>query len=237
MPSHSSSAVWIIHQFPQLSCLTHVSTEGCYRSLALGGNILGYEHAADHLLQFLYKGGDIEYPPYTMYFGNIRLFRSDSSWIRYSPSVQSTIPLVDQDILYLVHWKARRGEMNGQVETTRRQVWPSKATEGDVYYAMNIFLLWAEANYWVQGCYQATVEATYRFFDRYDWHPGLPAGGPVPGLADFKDAWTQALQDARLGAPFDINGWWHDAKAFTFPYVWLELPFPLPPTSQQPPRR
>ncbi len=196
--------------------------------LAYGGSILGYTHASRHLFQFLYKLGDIEYPPPKHAYHR----DYNSNWIRYSSSVQKEIPNLEQETLRLIHVQAKSGEMRGHVKTDRVGIWPDPESERDLYYAMNIFILWVEADYQVKGCYEATVEPTYRFWDAYDWHPGLKAGGAVGGLAGFKDDWAAALQDAGLAAAFEIRGYWEGPnKVYVFPPSWLTLNVPPPPIS------
>lgn len=89
-----------------------------------------------------------------------------------------------------------------------RPVAPDIETEKDLYYAMNIFSLWAEADYEIKGCYEVSMTPTYRFYDSYDWHEGLPAGGAVPALGGFKDEWVAALHDAGLALEYEITGYW-----------------------------
>jgi len=98
---------------------------------------------------------------------------------------------------------------------------------------MNTFLLWAESDYEAEGCYcyEVTAIHTYHFFDRYDWHEGMAAGGGLPGVSGFKDEWAAALHDAGLAREFEISGWWYEGKIYTFQFYWLFFPFPQPPAS------
>lgn len=123
--------------------------------------------------------------------------------------------------------------MRGHVDTKPPdQIVPDHETEVDLYYAMNVISLWVEADYKVEGCYEVAVKPTYRFWDAYDWHPSLLAGGGVPGLAGFKDEWAAALHDAGLAAKFEVSGYWEGPnKVYVFPSDWLILDVPLPPTS------
>ncbi|MFQ6102579.1 MAG: RHS repeat domain-containing protein, partial [Anaerolineae bacterium] len=205
----------------------------CYWALANGGSILGYRHASRHMFQFLYKKGDIVYP----YRSTGGPEGENSGWIRRSPSVQGEIPKVEQRILRLIHTDARSGIRSGYVETSQFSVYPDRNTERDLYYAMNVFALWAETDYEIEGCYEVKVRPTYRFWDPYDWHEGLAAMGPVPGLAGFKDEWAAALHDAGLAEEYEISGYWLDpVKVYTFPSSWLALDVPPAPISVRPGR-
>ena len=202
----------------------------CYWVLAYGGDIMGYKHASIHLFRFLYKLGDIEYTPAESTPNYRRDYNSD--WVRDSPSVQKEIPLLEQKILSMILADARSGAMSGHVEAQRPSVSPDPNTEKDLYYAMNIFSLGAEVDYEVEGCYEVTVRSTYRFWDPYNWHVGLGAGGPAVGVSGFKDEWAAALHDAGLAAEFEVSGYWEGPnKVYTFPSSWLTVGIPLPPTS------
>jgi len=194
----------------------------CYWLLAFGGYSLGYRHAALHMFQFLYKWGDLEYS----YQNPDAHFWPD--WIRYSPSVQKKKPEIEREILGLIHQEARNGSWSGDVETVKHSIRPDRG-EVDLYYAMNVFLLWAEADYGIEGCYEVEVRAVYRFRDTYDWHPGLPAGGGVPVLGDFPDEWSAALERAGLAQSFEIRGSWKEPrKRYLFLADWLTQE-PMPP--------
>jgi RHS repeat-associated protein len=191
----------------------------CYKALAIGGNLLGYKHASDHMNRFLHKKGDIFYHP---------IRSSDapdtSDWIRTSPSVVAERQLIEQEMLFLVHGTARRGTLVGKVVASQRPVDPDPETEKDLYYSMNIFTLWADASFEIKGCYELTLRPTYHFRDPYDWHAGLAAGGAVPGLAGFKDEWAAALHDAGLALEYGITGYWKGPnKIFLLPTNWLNL--------------
>jgi hypothetical protein len=147
------------------------------------------------------------------------------------------MPMLEQDLLYVIHTEARSGDMKGEAETKRWLVTPNTEEEEDLYYAMNQFSLWVEADYKIEGCYEASVRPTYRFWDPYDWHKGLAAGGGVPGLAGFEDEWAAALHDAGLAQEYEISGYWlGPVKVYTFPSNWLALDIPQAPISVRPGR-
>jgi hypothetical protein len=152
-----------------------------------------------HVFQFLYKKGNIVYP----YRSTGGPEGESSDWIRRSPCVQKEMPMLEQDLLYVIHTEARSGDMKGEAE----------------------------------GCYEASVRPTYRFWDPYDWHKGLAAGGGVPGLARFEDEWAAALHDAGLAQEYEISGYWlGPVKVYTFPSNWLALDIPQAPISVRPGR-
>lgn len=200
-----------------------------YYALALGGRVLLYNHASDHLFRFLRKQGDILYHPYRSSSAP-----STSDWVRFAPSVGKEVPLVNGDMLFRIHSRARAGGLIGSVRAADRPVQPDKASERDLYFAMNGFSLWAWAAFEVEGCYQVIVSPTYWFSDGYDWHPGLPAGGAVPGLADFKDEWAAALHDSGLAMEYEITGYWMGpVREYTFPSNWLDKEIPPPPLTSR----
>jgi hypothetical protein len=198
------------YQADNLQCVWY-----CYLGLAVGGPFKGYPHASEHLLQFLYKKGDIEYNP------------PASDWVRDSGSVQAEIPLLKQELLANVQMNIEVGEMSGHIETRHHSVVSDQSTEGDLYYAMNIFELWAEADYKgteFQNCiYTVRVRTEYYFFDEYDWHKGLVAGGGAAGVSGFEDEWTAALHDAQMAEEFEVRGHW---PGNTIVYT-LRYQFPL----------
>ena len=203
----------------------------CYWGVAVGGSVAGYKHASGHLLQFLYKWGDLEYLP------------PASLWVSSYNSVQQELPSLEQDMLRQVHEEASRGKLNGHLKTRSWTIVPDSTLEPDLYYAMNAFQLWIETAYeiaWCAGCdYEVTVEPKYHFYDDYDWHKGLGALGPAAGVAGFKDEWAAALDDAGLALEFKVFGFWLDwpsVKAYTFPSDWLASTIPPNPISVKPSR-
>jgi hypothetical protein len=202
-----------------------------YYALAVGGNILGYTHAADHLFQFLFRRGDINYKPIPQ-----TSITNSSYWVFSSNAVQTELPDRESEILGLIHDKAKSGIHEGHLETNRRAVdIPNKDIDKDLYYAMNIFTLWVEVDYEISGCYEVILRPTFRFWDAYDWHVGLAAGGPAIGVAGFKDKWTAALHDSGMALEYEISGYWFGPdKIFTFPANWLDLGISLPPLSERP---
>ncbi len=140
------------------------------------GGLVGLSHASFHLLNFLYKGGDITY---TADLSPDKFL--SSYWIASTPSVQPQKPELEQIALAEVHGRAVKGDMEGSVETEFVPARPNASQEVDLYYAMNRFGLKAQGTYRVTQdstyLFQVRLKLTYEFFDTYDWHKGLPAGG------------------------------------------------------------
>jgi RHS repeat-associated protein len=203
-----------------------------YYALAVGGNLLGYTHAADHLFQFLFKKGDILYEPYPFPSKIIRT----SYWVRNSNAIQTILPTRESEILNLIHTKAKSGMHEGYLVTESKVVdIPKKNLDRDLYYAMYKFALWAEVEYEISGCYEVTIKPAFRFWDAYDWHIGLAAGGPAIGVSGFKDEWTAALHDANMALEYEISGSWYGPnKIFAFPANWLSIGITLPPLYEKP---
>jgi RHS repeat-associated protein len=220
----------------------HDETEDCYNkrdlscvwrnyfALAVGGSILGYNHASDHLFQFLFKRGNINYVPVPQNYIN-----RSSYWVLSTNAVQTELPARELEILSLIHNEAKSGNRKGYFETSHKSVYvPNKTIDRDLYYAMNIFALWAEVDYEISGCNEVTVKPTYRFSDSYNWHTGLAAGGPAIAVTGFLDEWTAALHDAGMALEYEISGYWFGPnKVYTFPTNWLDLDIPLPPVSER----
>ena len=204
-------------------------TEACYNDgdlqcvwnsyllLALGGRAVGYQHAAYNLERFLFKQGDVEYGPYTAY----------TSWLYFHKSVLDKRDELEARVLAQMHAQVKLDKMKGQIQTAPLGVQPDPNTEKDLYYAMNRFTLSAKADYSVSqtaDChYGVLVKYEYHYFDPYDWHEGLAAGGAAGGVAGFKDEWTAALHDNGLAQEYEINGYWIDKKLYKYPENWLKL--------------
>jgi RHS repeat-associated protein len=196
-----------------------------YTLLAVGGVLQGYNHAADHMFRYLYLQGDILYHPYRSADAP-----DTSDWVRDTPSVRTALPALTQRLLSLIHDDAVAGLSFGRVLTEKVPHHPNVGSEKDLYYAMNLFSLWAEADYSLSSCYEIEVSPTYWFEDEYDWHPGLAAGGAVPALGGFKDEWAAALSDHGLALEYSILGYWQGlTMAYIFPQNWLDLEVPVPP--------
>lgn len=159
--------------------------ERAYYALAIGGRVTGFKHASDHLFRFLRKEGDILYHP-----DKLDGAPDTSWWVKMSPSVGPRVLALNSDLVLEIHSMARAGKFAGFIEVDPRKVNPDIEDEKDLYLSMNEFSLWAEADYEISGCYEVTMIPTYRFWDPYDWHEGLAAGGAVQGLAGFKDEWA-----------------------------------------------
>jgi RHS repeat-associated protein len=203
-----------------------------YYALAVGGRILGYTYAAEHMFRFLQKRGDIVYKPGPTH----PLFLESSYWVLSSNAVQTELPNRESEILKLIHMQAKNGILVGYLETEPESVRIKNVElDRDLYYAMNIFALWAEVDFEVTGCYEVIVKPTFRFWDAYDWHIGLPAGGAAIGMAGFMDDWAAALHDAGKALEYEVSGYWFGPnKIFTFPSNWLIMGVPLPPISERP---
>jgi hypothetical protein len=172
------------------------------------------------MFQFLYKWGDLDWG-------------TDSGWVFRSPSVRAKMPSVNEEMLSRVHTAARGGETSGHVKTQRYPIAADPHTEGDLYYAMYRFRIQAEADFrarQVLGCnHLVTIAPTYYFFDSYDWHKGLAAGGGLPGVKGFKDEWAAALHDHGLALEFEVQG--HQNGPFmilVYPPNWLDADRPAP---------
>ena len=183
------------------------------------------------MLQFLFKAGDIDYE------------WSNAMWLTWNPSVRAAQKTAEDDLLVEIHAKAKVGELSGRAKTNPRLV-TALTQEIDLYYAMYRFQLWAEADYKVtldaQCCYEVDTKTEYHFYDTYDWHKGLSAGGDLPAISKFKDDWSAALQDAGLAKGYEIRGYFINMPAqlvYTFPTDWLNMNITPPPSGTKPPRR
>jgi len=183
------------------------------------------------MLQFLFKEGDIDYEwPASM-------------WLTWNPSVRAAQKVADDDLLEVIHTKAKAGELSGRAKTNPRLVIPP-TQEIDLYYAMYRFQLWAEADYEValdpQCCYEVDAKTEYHFHDTYDWHKGLAAGGDLPAVSNFKDDWTAALQDVGLAQGYEIRGYFVNVPkqlVYIFPTDWLNMSMIPPPSGIKPRQR
>jgi hypothetical protein len=201
-----------------------------YYTLATGGQLYGYTYAAAHLFQFLEKKGDITYLPLR---SNSQ--RNSSAWVQNSLTIQHELPYQERIALSLIHSETRKSSTSGNILTPRSSVKVfDLQIEKDLYYSMNVFALWAEVEYEIRGYYEVLIRPTYNFWDAYDWHPDLSAGGGgPPGLASFKDDWAAALADAGLATEYEISGYWYGPnKVFIMPGNWLNSDFPLPPVNE-----
>ena len=191
----------------------------CYFALAEGAPLFGYPHAAVHLEQFLLKRGNLDWGSFSL-------------WVFNSPSVQAEMPSINEDIFGSVHAAARGSDASGYIETKQYPVQANPATEEDLYYAMYGFQIWAEADYsarQVFGCNSLVViRTTYRFWDAYDWHEGLAAGGGVPGVSGFQDEWAAALHDHGLALEYEIEGHQTSIMILVYPPNWLDADRPAP---------
>jgi hypothetical protein len=190
-----------------------------YKILATGG-YLKSEHASIHLNNFLTKGGDIEYT--TALFGP-----RSSKWIMQSNKIADVFRKVRKELLLGIWKEAKLGNMSSGGSIVKSKTYPVDYDydNNDVYYGLGQFYFWAEAEYSIGGCYTVEIRPTYKIKDTYDWHIGLAAGGPLAGVADFKDDWTQMLVNANKASTFKISGSWKGPnRKYTFLDNWLELP-------------
>ncbi len=186
-----------------------------YFELAEGGAVF-LPHPSTHLLNFLWKLGDIDYRP--------RNRNYDSRWAFTDEVAKNVLKKVRREILKRIHHNGKDGTFSGHVFTNQFPV-DYDPLKYDVYYSLGEYYVSAEANYFISGCYSVIVRPVYHFHDTYDWHNGKPGGGGLGGVAGFQDAWAQALQDAGKGASFDINGYWNGPnKIYGFSSNWLSLP-------------
>jgi hypothetical protein len=177
---------------------------------------LGYTNAGDHMLRFLWKGGDLVYKPWNQNF--------DSAWVFKRNATRQTLQRVRKDMWRLVHEEANSGNIIGHVETLKFVV-PYDTNDKELYYAFGEFFAWVEADYSILGCYSVLIKPIYHFSDTYDWHVGLAAGGGVGGLGSFKDEWTNALADAGKAQNYKISGYWSGPnKLYNFLSNWIGLP-------------
>jgi len=246
-PSGHQACEWLDFQCETLESLRK-QAEACYQSnnmpclwavyytLSVGGGLLQYPHAAFHMRNFLLKGGDITYSE----LGPRQLL--SSYWVANADSVKSQyVPDLELNALAKVHGSVRKGQFEGVIRTDPIVAAADSSTEIDLYYAMFQFTLEAHGGYKVMqlsDCsYQVRLQLTYEFFDHYDWHPGLIAGGAVVGLSGFKDDWTKALATSGWAAEYDIRGSWQEPpKVYLFDSAWLSNDTPTPPIEVTQPR-
>ncbi len=196
-----------------------------YYLLAVGGNTLGYKYSANHLFNFLFKLGDLEYPP----IEDALPYGLASDWVQRSKAAQDQMPTIKKGIEALLHIHAQNGDARGAFETKHFPAKPNPISEPDVYYAMNGFDLWAKVEYDIRNCSTVRIKTIYHFQDPYDWHEGLVAGGGAVGVKGFKDVWAAALHDAGLALEYEVSRYWYGIEEYlTFPSNWLSSPVPLP---------
>lgn len=195
-----------------------------YFQLAFFAPLFGYSHSSDHLLNYLYKGGDIYYPSGTGIPGPPG-GRKSSLWVFTAPHARRALRQVTKQMWVEIHKDAITGKTSGDVKTgDLRTGYPDGYS--DMYFALGDFYVSVEAHYEISGCYDVTVKPTYHFHDPYDWHPeeDLQAGGNIKGLFDFKDAWAASLKPD-FASEYNITGDWNGPnKIYHFPGVWFALP-------------
>lgn len=203
-----------------------------YWTIAFLGQVVT-PHASDHMFQFLFKRGDITYDRASEF----------AFWLTTNPSVKKAQEVAENDLLAVIHVKGKAGELNGRAKTIPRLVIPP-IQEVDLYYAMFRFHLWAEADYNITldaaCCYEVEARPEYHFHDTYDWHKGWTAGGSLPVIQGFEDAWTAALQDADLAKGYEISGYFTNIpskRIYTFPEDWLKMNTTPQPVSVKPVQR
>ena len=192
-----------------------------YYALGVGGAITQRRYAATHMGNFLFKGGDIFYPP------------GRSGWVPRDQAVQFELPGLQDKALKQIRSFARQGRMKGGFEVTA-DVDPDNRMGSDMYFAMGSFDLTLRADYEVteldDGRYLVVADMTYEFHDKYDWHDTYKARGPVEGVEDFEDAWAAALHDQGIAAEFSVSGWWPGGTSVhIFGPDWLTSSDPVTP--------
>lgn len=190
-----------------------------YKIIANGGYVYS-SHASIHMNNFLDQGGSIEYK--TAFFGS-----SSSKWVMESDIVKQSLPKVKKDLLRKIWAEGKKGNLTSGSSKPRTETYALNYDPDnlDVYYGLGQFFFWAEADYSITDCSIVEVKPVYHFEDTYDWHNGLKAGGNVPGVSDFEDAWSKMLVDQNMAKEFEISGTWTGPnKKYTFPIDWLKLP-------------
>lgn len=84
------------------------------------------------------------------------------------------------------------------------------AESADIWYAMGNFHIVATAAVTIEAGAVKSVTIDYRANDRYDWHPGMEAGGEAEGVSAFKDDWAQFLVDEEVACEFDMVSEWSE---------------------------
>jgi hypothetical protein len=173
-----------------------------YRQLALGGYFFS-PHASRHMMNFLTKGGDIEYR--TALFG-----QSSAKWVTESSAVGQVIPKVKRELLRAIWVEAKQGKLKSgdPRPDTKLYTIDLDPSDNDVYYGLGKFSFWAEADFTITGCYEVKVKPIYHFQDTYDWNAEMLAGGAIPGVGGFEDDWAQVLVDHNRAKGFNISGSW-----------------------------
>jgi RHS repeat-associated protein len=184
-----------------------------YHELALAAPAFGFPHSSDHMLNYLYKGGDIEYE--TWGGRNVR----DSRWVFADTFTRRPLKKVTKEMWRLIHLAVATGSTKGHVNTGNQTT--GYAPNGtDLYYALGSFSVSVEADYEVSGCYEVTIKPKYHFYDLYDWHPTAGAGGGVGGLGGFNDSWSASLKP-NFAEEYKINGTYRGPnKIYHFSSEW-----------------
>jgi hypothetical protein len=186
-----------------------------YFELAAFAPAFGYKYSSDHLFNFLFKGGDIEY----VSFGGRG--KKPSLWVFSDSHVRKPLRQETKEMWTRIHLDVLSGKSKGHVKTDMSEVgYPGQRT--DLWYALGNFYVYIEADYEVSGCYDVLVKPTYYFYDNYDWHPNLGAGGGVGGLGGFKDEWAKSLVPT-YAKEYEITGSWIGPnKLYHFSSKWLD---------------
>jgi len=190
-----------------------------YYQLALFAPYFGFGHSSEHMFNYLMKGGDIDYPSGLWQPGP---HGQSSRWVFEANHARHALRQATKQMWVQIHKSAMTGITSGDVKSDDFATgYPSGST--DIYYALGDYYVSVDAHYEISGC-DITVKPIYRFHDIYDWHPGLPAAGAVPGVAGFQDAWAASLKPI-YAQEFNITGSWNGPnKVYHFPSVWLGLP-------------
>ena|GEM_PF-6452637 len=189
-----------------------------YRQLALFAPYFGLPNTAAHMNRYLFKMGDIYYygglPPYPNYHQ-----AQPSKWIFGNSFVRRPFRQETKEMWRKIHLEVLAGKNSGDV-TTQESSTGYPYGDLNLYYALGDFYVSISAHYEVSGC-EVTVQPKYRIHDTYDWHPGLPAGGGVGGLAGFQDAWAASLKP-QYAKEFEIFGVWVGPnKTYRFNSAWF----------------
>jgi hypothetical protein len=190
-----------------------------YYTLSFFAPLFGFPHASDHLENYLLKLGDRHY------YGGVGVpnnYIMSSRWVFEDTTIRKSLRQRTKEMWRLIHMDALTGRTEGHVETAER---PANYPEGptDTWYALGDFFVSVEANYKIDGC-AVTVKPVYHFRDTYDWHPGLPAGGGVGGLAGFQDTWAASLKPDLASEYTNFGSWYGPNKIYQFSSIWFEAP-------------
>ena len=195
---------------------------GAYVELALGAPVFGYHHSSRHMLNYLFKGGDLYYPSASGIPGRPGGMES-SLWVFTAPHARRELRQATKDMWVKIHTDANIGKTSGDVKSEKFSTgYPDGSS--DIYYALGDFYVSVEAHYEISGCYDVIVKPIYHFEDTYDWHPGLPAAGNIQGLMGFQDAWAASLKPG-YAREYNISGDWKGPnKIYHFVNAWVALP-------------